>query len=112
MKKTIFSLAFSFVSLGLQAKDPKTTQDTFKVWGNCGMCEKRIESAASKVKGVKTADWDEDKGIMILTYDPSQTTPEHVQKAIAAAGYDTEMVKAEDNTYSKLPGCCQYKRKG
>lgn len=74
------------------------------------MCEKRIEKAASEVKGVVKADWDAEKGIMILTYNPVETTIETVQKAIAAVGYDTEKVKADDKLYAKLPACCQYKR--
>ncbi len=113
MKKLIFSIALATIMLGLQAQGQKTIKtDTFKVWGNCGMCEKRIETAASKVKGVEKADWDADKGIMVLTYNPAETTVETVQKAIATAGYDTEKVKADDKVYSKLPGCCQYSRKG
>lgn len=111
MKKIILSVAFTIVMFGLQAQDLKTTKtDTFKVSGNCGMCEKRIETAASEVNGVVKADWDADKGIMILTYNPVETTIETVQKAIAAVGYDTEKVKANDKNYSKLPRCCQYKR--
>lgn len=111
MKKQILSIAFAIAICGLKAQGQKTTEtDTFKVSGNCGMCEKRIETAASGIKGVEKADWDADKGIMILTYNPGETTVETVQKAIAAVGYDTEKVKADDKVYSKLPGCCQYQR--
>jgi mercuric ion binding protein len=30
--------------------------------------------------------------------------------AIAAVGYDTEMHKAKDEVYNKLPECCKYDR--
>lgn len=111
MKKLIFTTALATIVFGLQAQKQKiTTTDTFKVSGNCGMCEKRIEAAASKVKGVDKADWDAEKGIMILTYDLGETSVESVQKAIAEVGHDTEKVKADDKVYSKLPGCCQYNR--
>jgi hypothetical protein len=30
--------------------------------------------------------------------------------AIANAGHDTEMHKATDEAYNKLPGCCKYER--
>ncbi len=112
MKKLILTAAFTLVILGTYAQDQKSTKtDTFKVSGNCGMCEKRIEIAASEVKGVVKADWDADKGIMILTYNPAETTIEIVQKAIAAVGHDTEKTKADDKVYTKLPGCCKYQRK-
>ena len=87
-----------------------TQTDTFKVWGNCGMCEKKIEKAASKVDGVTKADWDKEKKVMIVAYDPAKTTLENIQKAIAAVGYDTEKIKATDKAYNKLDGCCQYER--
>ena len=109
MKKIII-LAITLTTLRLMAQETTKT-DTFKVWGNCEMCEKRIESAALKVKGVKSAEWDAVKGIMNLVYTPSETSIETVQKAIAEAGYDTEKVKADDKAYAKLPGCCQYNRK-
>jgi copper chaperone CopZ len=107
--KKIIVLAMVFISAGLKAQET-TKRDTFKVWGNCEMCEERIEGAALKVKGAKSADWDAEKGVVILVYNPSLTNPEAVQRAIAGAGYDTEKIKADDNTYAKLPKCCQYKR--
>jgi hypothetical protein len=46
---TIFLLNLSFSSAQTNAVPGMTTK--FKVYGNCGMCEKRIEKAA-KIKGV------------------------------------------------------------
>lgn len=111
MKKLIISSAIMFLAFASQAQSKVITQtDTFKVWGNCGMCEKTIEKAASKVKGVTKADWDKEKKIMKLTYITSVTNVDDVHKAIAAAGYDTEKIKATDKAYNKLDGCCQYER--
>jgi periplasmic mercuric ion binding protein len=81
----------------------------FKVYGNCGMCEQRIEKAA-KIKGVKTADWDVDTKILAITFNGKKVTPAKVHKAVAAVGHDTDMVKADDKTYAKLHACCQYDR--
>ena len=36
----------------------KIINTNFKVLGNCGMCEKKIEAAALNLKGVKKAVWD------------------------------------------------------
>ncbi len=84
--------------------------ETFKVSGNCGMCEKTIEKAASKVDGVTTADWDKEKKTITITFDESKVEIMAIHKAIAKAGYDTEKVKAKDETYGELPSCCQYDR--
>jgi hypothetical protein len=34
-----------------------------------------------------------------------------VKKAIAKVGHDTDEVKATDEDYEKLHGCCMYERK-
>lgn len=111
MKKLrILLMAVSALLTGntLLAQDAKT--ETFKVYGNCGMCKKRIEKAAV-VEGVTKADWNVETKVMTVTYNPSKTTNEAIQKKIAAAGHDTVKEKATDSVYSKLPGCCQYERK-
>jgi copper chaperone CopZ len=84
--------------------------EKFKVYGNCGMCEKTIETAANAVKGVTSADWDKETKMIKVVLDESKTTVDKVHKAIAKVGYDTKLHKAKDEVYAKLPGCCQYER--
>ena len=84
--------------------------EKFEVKGNCGMCEKTIEKAASSVDGVATADWNKETKQMEVVFNDEKTSVDKVQKAIAEAGYDTPMHKAKDEVYNKLPGCCQYDR--
>ena len=84
--------------------------EKFKVAGNCGMCESRIEKAATLVEGVSAAEWDKDSKMIEVSYDTSKTTNEKIQEAIAKVGHDTEKVKASDETYDKLPSCCKYDR--
>jgi hypothetical protein len=45
-----------------------------------------------------------------VNYDAAKTSSLDIQKSIAAVGYDTQDVKADDAAYKKLPKCCQYKR--
>lgn len=105
---TIFFLCIN--SFSSQAQ--KTTQqETIKIWGNCGMCKKTIETAA-KSAGATTADWNDDTKIMAVTYAISTTSSDKIQKAIATAGYDTEKFTADQKAYDKLHSCCQYDRKG
>ena len=84
--------------------------ETIKVWGNCNMCKARIEKAA-KVNGVSKASWDTKTKMLSLTYDPSKTNSDDIQKKIAAVGHDTEKFKADNKAYAKLDDCCQYDRK-
>ena len=95
----------SALSLSAQAKNVK-----FKVFGNCGLCEKRIEKAALAVDGVTLADWDKETKLIEVSFESSKTDIHKVHMAIAKAGHDTEMHKAKDEVYNKLSGCCQYDR--
>lgn len=82
---------------------------TFNVSGNCDLCKARIEKAAKSVKGVKSAVWDTKSLKIHVEFDTMETSSEAIQKAIAQAGHDTEKIKADDETYSKLPECCKYR---
>lgn len=109
--KSLIAIAILLVGFGsLQAQSKSTEKAEFKVYGNCGMCEARIEKAASGVKGVESADWNRETKMMEVTYHPNQVKLIDIHKAIAAVGHDTDKVKAEDNVYSNLPGCCKYER--
>ena len=139
MKKSIFLISaivftFSFSNISAQKSDcnkeysktscNKTSCDksktslnsekgkketSFKVSGNCEMCEARIEKAALGVNGVKTADWNQETKLLKITFN-GDVNKEDVQKSIAAVGHDTEKYKAKDAVYNALPGCCKYER--
>ncbi len=87
-----------------------TKSETIKVWGNCGMCKKRIEKSA-KSAGAISASWDADKLALEITYDEKETNSIKIQQSIAEAGYDTQDITADDKAYDKLSGCCKYERK-
>jgi copper chaperone CopZ len=82
---------------------------TFKVYGNCGMCETRIEEAIKDIEGIKSASWNAETQMMTIKYKKSIDLDE-VQKKIAAVGHDTEKYRAEDSVYNELHGCCKYDR--
>lgn len=85
--------------------------EKFKVYGNCGMCETRIEKAAKGVEGVSKADWNKETKMIEVTLDDAKTDVHKVHMAIAKVGHDTEMHKAKNEVYDKLPDCCKYERK-
>lgn len=111
--KTIKIICISILLLGTSlltnAQDSNITKE-FNVFGNCGMCESRIEKAAKSVEGVINADWNEETKMISVSLDSNKTDVHKIQMAIAKAGHDTEMHKADNKTYEKLPGCCQYER--
>lgn len=90
-----------------QIQNAKT--ETIKVYGNCGMCEKTIETAGTKSKLYKT-DWNEDTKMASVTYDSKKTTVDAILKKIALSGYDNASFLAPDEVYNKLHGCCKYDR--
>lgn len=100
----VLGLVLSFYTYSQKAT---VKTETFIVKGNCDDCKKRIENAAD-IKGVKISDWNPDKKIFTVTYNPEKTTVEQIQKAIAAKGYEAGDVKGDPAAYQKLPHCCQY----
>ncbi|WP_130735985.1 heavy-metal-associated domain-containing protein [Flavobacterium sp. J27] len=112
MKKSILILLvglFSLVSFSQEKKD-KNKKVEFAVNGNCEMCKKRIEKAAFSVKGVKSATWHTDHKDLHLILDENKCSVADVQKAIVKVGHDAGDLKASDEDYEKLHGCCQYER--
>lgn len=109
MKTKVMMLAI-LMMMGAGTVLAQNKSAEFKVKGNCGMCEKRIEKAAKSVEGVTLADWDKKTKMMVLSFDESKTNVDKVQQAIAKVGHDTPKHKATDEAYNELPGCCQYDR--
>lgn len=110
MKLKILSIVV-LISFGLLNVEGISGQkESFKVAGKCGMCETRIEKAALSVRGVESAEWDKESGIIEVEYNAKKANQEKIQKAIATAGHDTELFTASDKVYEKLPECCKYER--
>ena len=109
MKLKVAGLIALFVISGFSLS-AKEQDNKFKVSGNCSMCEKRIEKAAMSVEGVSAADWNKETKLIEVSFDKSKTDVHKIHAAIAKAGHDTEMHKADDKAYNALPGCCKYDR--
>jgi periplasmic mercuric ion binding protein len=112
MKNLFLGMMLLFVTVSTQAQEGKNknAKQTITVNGNCEHCQKRIQKAAFSVNGVKSAVWDIETHKLVLTINEEKTSVTEVKKAIAKAGHDVEGVMANDATYEKLPGCCQYQR--
>ena len=109
MKAKILSLVVLFL-MGIMSVLAQVKTEKFKVYGNCSMCEQRIEKAALKVEDVNAVDWNKETKMIEVSFDQKKTDVNKIHMAIVKAGYDTDKHKAESKDYKGLPGCCQYDR--
>ena len=84
------AMANSTTKIEVVHGDHKT--ETFKVYGNCGMCEKTIEGSLKNVKGIDKADWNKETKMMEVTFDPEVITLTEIKQKIADVGYDTDEI--------------------
>ena len=112
MKKAILTTIVLVLTLSVSFAQSKTekTETVFGVRGNCGMCKATIEKSVSSVNGVLEATWDKETKKVTISYDDTKTDVITIHNAIAKSGYDTDKVKADENAYNNLAGCCQYDR--
>ena len=112
MKKIIAIIALIFISNISNANyiqtNIKDTTANIKVFGNCGQCKDRIE-AVVKVKGVDSASWDVDSKMLTISFNTGIISLDKIHELVAKAGHDTELKKASDKVYNKLPECCKYR---
>ena len=108
VKRSFFFILFILFSFSGFAQSNDIRTDSFLVAGNCGMCKKRIEDAAY-IKGVKRADWSADTKMLTVVYRPSKTDTTVIQQNLAKAGHEAGLVKANEDAYNSLPGCCHYR---
>lgn len=104
------ALLCSIFAINLSFAQPALTDETIKVWGNCGMCKTTIEKAAKKAGAVK-ANWNKDSKELKVSYATEKTSGNKIQESIAKAGYDTQDLLGDNAAYKKLPACCHYDRK-
>lgn len=107
MKQIITLLALFLMNISF-AQD-KNARASLEVDGVCGMCKERIETAAIKTKGVKSAVWSIETHELSLIYDARKTNLDSVSKSVAAVGHDTKAIKATEEAYLSVHDCCRYR---
>ncbi|WP_158962369.1 heavy-metal-associated domain-containing protein [Myroides fluvii] len=111
MKKLFLTLGLVLLTTAaVSAQEKEQPKQVIGVKGLCEMCKKRIEKAALDVKGVRSVDWSIADQQLTVYLNPKKTTGKEIQEAIAKAGHDTDAVKATDEAYNDLHGCCKYQR--
>ena len=105
----IFLSLIAFVSFAQnETASKKVVVADIKVYGNCGMCKARIETALDH-KGIKQAKWDPKTKNLNVAYAPNKISEQEIHDLIASVGHDTDKAKAKDEVYAKLPFCCLYR---
>ena len=87
----------------------KNARASIEVDDVCAMCKERIEKAAIRTKGVKSAVWTIQTHELDLIYDARKTDLDLISTNIAAVGHDTKAVKATEEQYLSVHDCCRYR---
>ena len=116
MKRVIVLLLFAVVAFtcSKQQDQKKSIQQGHAMISvptiQCQMCVETIQTAVKKVEGVISVTVDLKEKMAHVNFDAAKTTQEKIEKAIAAAGYDANNIKRDEEAHAKLPACCQLKR--
>ncbi len=108
MKKFIIVIILMFIGITSFAQN-KNAKSTIEVDGVCMMCKERIEKAAVRTKGVKSAVWDVKTHELKLIFDERKTNLETISQSIANVGHDTKAIIATDEAYGTVHNCCKYR---
>lgn len=108
MKNLFVTTVFFLLAISIQAQD-KNAKAIIEVDGVCMMCKERIEKAAIKTKGVKSAVWNVETHMLSLIFDERKTTLDTIHQRIADVGHDTEKVTATEKAYNSVHNCCRYR---
>ncbi len=107
MKQIVLIFTMLLTTLGYS--QDRNTKATMEVDGVCGECKSRIEKAAIRSKGVKSAVWYIDTHELKLIYDARKTDLKVIAQNIADVGHDNTYFKASTEAYSKIDACCKYR---
>jgi len=107
MKNLLYLIFALFLVPNISAQ--KKADVTFEVDALCGMCETRIEQAYD-VKGIVIADYDLESHKLHVVYK-TKHFPDilDVHRLAVNVGHDTDLIKASEEVYAKLHGCCKYR---
>jgi mercuric ion binding protein len=107
MKKVALAVALLMTTITFSQN--KTAKASMEVDGVCNMCKERIEKAAIRSKGVKSAIWNVETHELKLIYDERKTNLKTIQQSIADVGHDTKEIKATEEAYNSVHPCCMYR---
>lgn len=94
MKSIPLMIAALLTSLGAMAVDTRSvTLVVTKM--DCAVCPITVRKALEKVPGVDSAKVDFKTKRAVVAFDPAKTSPEHLIRAAAAAGYPSAITQVQ-----------------
>lgn len=110
MKTKVLSfVALFMLSVFTVLAEEKTEKFQVK-GGDCDECKTHIETTATSVEGVSSAEWNVESKELTVVFDDAVATLESIEMAVAGAGNDTPNYKATEEAFNALPECCQYEK--
>ena len=99
---------FLFISLVLFSCDGNLVDTDINIpTAQCGMCAITIEDAVKKINGAKKVFINMETLIANVSFNSNKTSIIEIEKAISKAGYQANMMVADNETYKNLPLCCK-----
>lgn len=95
-------LSFNFTSA-------RTVKKVVDVNGNCQICKALIEGTVRGIDGVISTDWNVRARKLAVIYNDNKTELKAIEDKVAAAGFDTQHVRATNKDYYSLPESCRYR---
>ncbi|MGE5108843.1 MAG: heavy-metal-associated domain-containing protein [Sphingobacteriales bacterium] len=107
--KNIFLLIISFViTTNINAQQKAVVTVKINIPTIQGQpCKERLEQFLKYEEGVTKAVVDLRKKIITITYHTERTTIENLKTVIANQGFDADDIKANPESYNKLPTACK-----
>jgi copper chaperone CopZ len=118
MKRSIKQFFYAVIlvaamSTGVTAAEKQKSQIvTIQTSAICGSCKARLEKVLNATDGVEEAMLNLNNKKMKIKYDPAKTNPDKLREVISNTGYDADNVKKKEESYAKLPQCCQRPMEG
>lgn len=80
--------------------DSDLAHDTFRVTGmTCAGCVRRVETGLAALEGVSAATVNLMTEEAVVDYDPARLTPEAIEEAVTALGYEAKLKTPDDDDF-------------
>jgi len=105
--KNLIIIILTVISMTGFSQKSKYETSQIKVYGNCEMCQERIENALDVV-GIRKATWNIETKMLEITYLSNKISLEEIHQICADIGHSTEKAPVKKEVYKNLHHCCKY----
>ena len=106
--KLFLTAIFAFVFANVNTFAAEVEEASYKSNMTCNGCKTAIEKELNKTDGVEQVNADVESNVVKVTYNPTKTNSESIQKVIKKTGFKADAVKSCEG---KSKECCDGKKK-